>query len=167
VSLAHAAIGRPELVLVEDPFSGIPAALHGYLLEALERVAYERAALVHVPELELEGLARTFVERCERVLVLERGGLVADGKHADIQPTADGYWLTVTRHALRFLDALERRGVTARAVRADGIDDGVRSTQFAVKSAEGVGTSLLLEAALEADAPVRELTPQRAARGGA
>jgi ABC-2 type transport system ATP-binding protein len=80
VQLAAALVHRPEVLVLDEPFSGLDPVGVDVLSEILRRQAEEGAPVVFSShQLEL-------VERlCESVVMIDRGRIVASGRIADLR----------------------------------------------------------------------------------
>lgn len=78
VGIAQAIIHDPELVILDEPISGLDPVQIVEMRDVLERLREERTVLVssHI----LSEISQT----CDRVLVLHEGRLVADGTEAEL-----------------------------------------------------------------------------------
>jgi ABC-type multidrug transport system ATPase subunit len=93
VALARALAGRPELLLLDEPFTALDAAGRGQLAEVLVKERGRGAAIL-LSSHDFEVL----VQICDRVVVLERGNLArtaelgADGDRAAFRRQASAVW---------------------------------------------------------------------------
>jgi phosphonate transport system ATP-binding protein len=80
VAVARAILGKPELVLADEPVASVDARTAEDVLAALLRLNAKHGATVllslHQPDMALR--------LCPRILVLERGAIVYDGPHDGI-----------------------------------------------------------------------------------
>lgn len=90
VEIARALIGRPSMLLLDEPAAGLTGAERQELAALLRALARDGLTLIVVEhDLEfLEGVA-------ERLICLERGRIIADGTAADIRrdPAVIAAWL--------------------------------------------------------------------------
>jgi ABC-2 type transport system ATP-binding protein len=72
VSLARALLGRPDLLVLDEPTVGLDPVLRRDLWELFHRLAEEGATLLVSSHVMDEAA------RCDRLLLMREGGLVAD-----------------------------------------------------------------------------------------
>jgi ABC-2 type transport system ATP-binding protein len=154
--VALALLGEPELVALEEPFSGLEPSARTLLASVLERALHGRRALLSVAELpgsiEQDGLVQSSAE----LLFATEHGLSARGSYAELTASASHYSVVVSRHADALCARLAQAGYSVQPRRAaDGL--GMLITDRGAS-----GTTPLLEAALAVDAPIVELSPLRA-----
>jgi ABC-2 type transport system ATP-binding protein len=77
---AGALVGRPQLVLLDEPTLGLDPSGQQQLLELVSRIARERGAAVVLSTHQLDDVEQT----CDQVLILNRGRIVAEGSVADV-----------------------------------------------------------------------------------
>jgi len=80
VAVARALIAGPRLLLLDEPLAGLDDALKARALSLLRRVWRE----FEVPIVYVSHSAEEVSALCDRVLVLERGRLEAEGRPADV-----------------------------------------------------------------------------------
>jgi ABC-2 type transport system ATP-binding protein len=139
LGIARALIGEPAVVFLDEPTIGLDPAGQAQVLLTVERIAHERAVTV---VLSTHNLAEV-EDVCSRVLILNRGRVVADGTVAE-----------VTRRAAAPRCGRFRVPVDLRS-RALGVLTGVAGVHD-VRAAEGRAdwvTATLDEAAVVATAP--------------
>ena len=144
VQLAAALVGLPELLILDEPFSGLdPVAV-----DVMSQVLRERAE-AGVPTL-LSSHQLDIVERlCDRVVIIRAGRLVAGGSIDELQSTAHKRWRAVVS------SDLEPRSARAAADEALGglpdpvweVSPGPDSTAVIPVSAAGPTDQPLLAAA--------------------
>lgn len=88
VALARALLSSPELLLLDEPLTGLDEKLKARVIPYLKRVN----AAFSVPSLYVTHNPEEVLALCDEVLVLERGRLVSRGRPADVftvssQPT--------------------------------------------------------------------------------
>lgn len=117
LGLAQALLGEPRLLLLDEPTTGLDPALRLSFYETVQRLRSGGATVLlsshSLGELE---------QRADRVLIMHRGRLIADGTIADLRRLADlpvrirarvnGGWPA---------DALDGLPPGARASRSDGL----------------------------------------------
>jgi ABC-type multidrug transport system fused ATPase/permease subunit len=84
IALARALIKRPPILILDDATSALDAATEREVLDALRQLPFPCLLLMTTSRLAV-------VEAADRVLVLEQGRLVADGRHADLLETNQTY----------------------------------------------------------------------------
>jgi ABC-2 type transport system ATP-binding protein len=80
LGIARALVNEPQVLFLDEPTLGLDPAGQRQILSTIRRVAVERGATV----LLSTHLLAEVEEICSRVLVLNRGRLVADGTVADV-----------------------------------------------------------------------------------
>jgi ABC-2 type transport system ATP-binding protein len=80
LGIARALVNRPDVVFLDEPTLGLDPAGQRQMLETVRRIARERGATV----LLSTHLLAEVEETCSRVLILNRGRVVADGTVAEI-----------------------------------------------------------------------------------
>jgi hypothetical protein len=161
--LAHATLGAPRALAVENPFGAADHATQAYLAAALERATGGRPLLVSVQSAKPEGQERMLIERASS-LIVERGGRVALESALDdsIAPGAR-YSALVTRSGEAFARALSEAGI--RSVRAEVSNsvlgftprDPAGIARYLLELPSGKSPSDVVKAAHEASAPLVEL----------
>jgi ABC-type multidrug transport system ATPase subunit len=150
LGIAQALLGRPDLVVLDEPMNGLdPAGMHE-MRDLIREESRERGVTFFLSSHLLDDIERL----CDRVGILHRGRLVAEGRIEDLLSSA------VTGFRLR----CERPQEAARALRA-----ALPATEAALDGdgtihAKG-DTSVLASlhgALLAAGHPAVELTPVRA-----
>ena len=170
-SLATALVGRPELLILDEPTAGLDPSARRSLHELIRGLQGEGRTILlttHYTE-EAEKL-------CDRILMLRDGRLVADGSPLELVQGARGesrIWV----HVEGELDASPLLEVGARE---DGSEGGYRcfSTRAPARTIEVLGTALrhqgleledvYLDLMEDGGAPPEpELPPGRVGTGGA
>ena len=80
LGIARALVNRPDVVFLDEPTLGLDPAGQRQMLETVRRIARERGATV----LLSTHLLAEVEETCSRVLILNRGVVVAEGTVAEI-----------------------------------------------------------------------------------
>ncbi|SPT52674.1 Lipopolysaccharide export system ATP-binding protein LptB [Actinomyces bovis] len=92
VQLAAALVGSPELLVLDEPFSGLdPVAV-----DVMSEVLQERAA-AGVPTLFSSHQLDVVERLCDRVVIIRAGSLVADGTIEELQASAQQRWRVVVQ----------------------------------------------------------------------
>jgi ABC-2 type transport system ATP-binding protein len=157
LGIARALIGDPAVVFLDEPTLGLDPARQAQMLRMVEGIARERGVTVVLSTHALADVEAI----CSRVLILNRGRVVADGTVADVAR------LAAAPRRGRFRVPLDLRepavGVLARAagvedVRpADGRADWVSATldeDPAIEAAPRVRVDAAIRALAEAGIPV-------------
>jgi branched-chain amino acid transport system ATP-binding protein len=84
VELAVALVGEPRLLLMDEPTAGMAAAERGELMTLAAGIARERSIAVLFTEHDMD----VVFAHADRVLVLHRGQLIAQGKPAEVRASA-------------------------------------------------------------------------------
>jgi ABC-2 type transport system ATP-binding protein len=120
LGIARALVNDPAVVFLDEPTLGLDPAGQEQVLRVIERISREHAATVIVST----HLLAEVEEVCSRVLILNRGRLIADGTVADIARRA-----AAPRHALlrvsadareQALQALTEAGIPLVASELEG-----------------------------------------------
>ena len=94
VQLAAALVSDPELLILDEPFSGLdPVAV-----DVMSQVILERAA-AGVPTLFSSHQLDVVERLCDRVVIVRSGRLVADGTIPELQATETPRWRAVVEQA--------------------------------------------------------------------
>jgi ATP-binding cassette subfamily B protein len=101
LALARAVLGKPRLLVLDDPLSALDVHTEALVEEALERVLADTTAVLVVHRPSTVALA-------DRVALLENGRIAAIGTHSELLATVPGY-----REVLSAA-AEEEEGVPAR-----------------------------------------------------
>jgi branched-chain amino acid transport system ATP-binding protein len=80
VGVARASIGRPDLILMDEPAAGLGATERAELIALIRRTAAEGAAVLLVDH-DME----VVFEACDRIYVLDFGRLIAQGTPTQIE----------------------------------------------------------------------------------
>ena len=149
VQLAAALVSDPELLILDEPFSGLdPVAV-----DVMSQVIQERAA-AGVPTLFSSHQLDVVERLCNRVVIIRSGRLVADGTIPELQATEAPRWRVVVEQAAGS-DPVEAASLNLPAPAVE-LDDAGRL----VITAAGADEQELLSTAQRLGT-VRELTPVR------
>jgi ABC-type Fe3+/spermidine/putrescine transport system ATPase subunit len=77
VALARALIREPPVLVLDDPLSAVDARTEAAILEAIERQARKRTVILITHRVAA-------AQRCDQVIVLERGQVIERGSHAEL-----------------------------------------------------------------------------------
>ena len=149
VQLAAALVSDPELLILDEPFSGLdPVAV-----DVMSQVILERAA-AGVPTLFSSHQLDVVERLCDRVVIIRSGRLVADGTVPELQATEAPRWRVVVDQAAGS-PPVEAASLNLPAPTVE-LDDAGRL----VITAAGADEQALLSAAQRLGT-VRELGPVR------
>ena len=149
VQLAAALVSDPELLILDEPFSGLdPVAV-----DVMSQVLLERAA-AGVPTLFSSHQLDVVERLCDRVVIIRSGRLVADGTIPELQATETPRWRVVVEQAAGS-PPVEAASLNLPAPTVE-LDDAGRL----VITAAGADEQALLSAAQRLGT-VRELGPVR------
>ena len=85
VDLAIALIGRPRVVLLDEPCAGLVADESVRMLQHVRDLCKERGVAVLLVEHDVDGVFRT----CDQITVLNLGKVLASGEPAEVRKNAD------------------------------------------------------------------------------
>src|SRR5262245_33347076 len=150
LGIAQALLGRPDLVVLDEPMNGLdPAGMHE-MRDLIREENHERGVTFFLSSHLLDDIQRL----CDRIGILHRGALVAEGKIDDLLSSA------VTGFRIRCERPTEAVSVLARAL------PECQATADAEGLIRAKGDASVLprlhRALLDAGLPVEELTPVRA-----
>jgi ABC-type branched-subunit amino acid transport system ATPase component len=80
VEVARAVVGRPRLVLLDEPAAGLPEEETGHLGEVIQKIPVEFGALVILVDHDMSLVSSC----CETTAVVDFGKLIASGPTADV-----------------------------------------------------------------------------------
>jgi ATP-binding cassette subfamily B protein len=92
LALARAVLGRPRVLVLDDPLSALDVHTESLVEEALRRVLARTTALLVVHRPSTVALA-------DRVALLERGTITAVGTHSELLDTVPAYRSVLSQHA--------------------------------------------------------------------
>jgi ABC-2 type transport system ATP-binding protein len=93
VVLAQAMLGRPDLLVLDEPAAGLDPAQRGRLRDVLGRVGESATVLISTHQTE------DVAALCERVVVLDAGRILFDGTVDTMIAGATGrVWMAAERH---------------------------------------------------------------------
>lgn len=85
VDLAMALIGRPRVVLLDEPCAGLVADESVRMLQHVRDLCHERGVAALLVEHDVDGVFRT----CDRITVLNLGTVLATGEPAEVRANQD------------------------------------------------------------------------------
>jgi ABC-2 type transport system ATP-binding protein len=84
VGLAHAMIHDPEIIILDEPTSGLDPNQIVEIRNLIKRIGKEKTVILSTHILsEVEAT-------CDRVIIIDRGNIVADGRTAELKSSASG-----------------------------------------------------------------------------
>jgi ATP-binding cassette subfamily B protein len=92
LALARAVLGRPGVLVLDDPLSALDVHTESLVEEALRRVLSSTTALLVVHRPSTVALA-------DRVALLEHGTIAAIGTHSELMETVPSYRAVLSQHA--------------------------------------------------------------------
>jgi ATP-binding cassette subfamily B protein len=92
LALARAVLGRPSVLVLDDPLSALDVHTESLVEEALRRVLARTTALLVVHRPSTVALA-------DRVALLENGTIAAVGTHSELMATVASYRAVLSQHA--------------------------------------------------------------------
>jgi ATP-binding cassette subfamily B protein len=98
IALARALLVEAPLMLLDDPISQVDMATGRRLIETLQGLQGERALLIATHRLSA-------IRRADRIIVLQRGRIVAAGNHDDL--VRDGGYYAETAQMQAVTEALD------------------------------------------------------------
>ena len=157
LGIARALIGDPAVVFLDEPTLGLDPAGQAQVLRMVERIARDRGVTVILSTHVLADVE----EVCSRVLILNRGRVVADGTVADVARRAAaprrGRFRVPVDLRERAVAVLSSAGGVENAAAADGRADWVTATldeDPAIPATPHVRVDAAMRALAEAGIPV-------------
>jgi ABC-type branched-subunit amino acid transport system ATPase component len=80
VEIARAVVGKPRVVLLDEPAAGLPDEETGHLAEVIKKIPSHMGALVILVDHDMSLVS----ECCQTTAVIDFGRLVASGPTADV-----------------------------------------------------------------------------------
>jgi ATP-binding cassette, subfamily B, multidrug efflux pump len=77
VALARALVARPKILVLDDPLSAVDAKTESALLDALDRHRKQDSLILITHRVSAAA-------RCDRVIVMDRGRVIEQGRHEDL-----------------------------------------------------------------------------------
>jgi ABC-type multidrug transport system ATPase subunit len=155
LSIAQALLGNPSVLAVEDPFIRLDERGTALIEQVVECAAQGRALVISASHAAVSGPCRAILDLADSVLVLESGTVVAQGSTQDVLIADPRYLVSVTKNGAQFVERLEKLGLSVQA----SLDGAANASRFLVRLPNANATRTILDAALEAEAPVLELRP--------
>lgn len=119
--IASALIAEPDLLIADEPTTALDVTVQAQILELLASIRDDTALLLITHDLGI------IAGHCERMLVIEQGGLVEEG------PTRQVFAAPQSRHMARLLEAaprLDRDGVRETVVGKTVLDVRAAAVSF-------------------------------------
>ena len=147
IKLAQALVHDPQLLLLDEPTSGMDPKGRQEILELIQHIAQQRRMSIILASHILMDVERT----CERVVIIHRGKVLEQGSVDDLRGSYSGaYSVRVEGDKEAFRKALERKKCAVQP-------DGVHFLDVALP--EGQETDLILKTADESGVQLRRLVP--------
>ena len=154
VALAAALIGRPDVLLLDEPTAGLDPNQVEQVRALVREVAKEHAVLVSTHVLsEVEAT-------CQRAIVLSKGKLVLEGNLDELRRPPEGEYVAVVRGPRTEVESAIALAVHPGRVDLESMDQ--ERTRLTGHGDEGAMNRLLM-ALLERGVKVEEAAPRRAA----
>jgi ABC-type Na+ transport system ATPase subunit NatA len=120
VALAHALLGSPKCLAIEEALLGLTTQDSLIFLETLAIARQGRALIVNVPHATPGSVERLLIDGCEEVLVHEHGAITYQGSPTQLQGQRGLFQLTIQGMGAAdggraVCDALQQRGVVVRS----------------------------------------------------
>ena len=84
ISIARAILVRPKILILDDSTSSVDVKTETLIQEALENVMQNRTSFIIAQRI-------SSVLKADKILVLERGNIVAEGQHQELMQTSEIY----------------------------------------------------------------------------
>jgi ABC-type Na+ transport system ATPase subunit NatA len=159
IGLAHVLIGGPQAILVERPFEALSDDHADGLAALLDEAGKGRKVAVVSSAPGTSGPERSYVERAEHVVVLAGSAVIASGPPGEVMGPSRRFVVWATREARAFEAVLGERGLARVVGRIGGTSAGGDAARLIVEVPEGAGPEVLVDAAVQARAPLVELLP--------
>ena len=156
VGIADALLGNPEVVIMDEPTIGLDPHQIQSIRELIKSLRGRMTVILssHIlPEIE---------RSCDRVVIINRGRVVAAGTHADLRAEflpEDRYCLRFSGEGSRLLEALKANGIAHEVARCDSLSDELREIELIVENGEAVGPAILEAAHATSGIGLRSLAP--------
>jgi ABC-type multidrug transport system ATPase subunit len=151
--IAQAALGSPEVLMLENPLSELDELGQGFVHQLLLRAAAGRGLLVSLPATPPFGAEHALLHGLEEVIVLAGGTLVAQGSPEAALSPARRFVVTVGRRGEELAERLSASGFSV----AETMERG--AFRLLVELPDGADSGVIIEAALGVEAPIFELLP--------
>jgi ABC-type multidrug transport system ATPase subunit len=120
VALAHALLGSPRCLAIEDALLGLTTQESRLFLETLRPLQHQCALIVNVAHATAGCVERMLVEHCDEVLILDRGAITLQGSPSQLTSVGMLFQMTITGAGIAeggqsLRAALQERGVVVRS----------------------------------------------------
>jgi ABC-2 type transport system ATP-binding protein len=157
LGIAQALVGGPRLLLLDEPTSALDPAGRRIVRDLLEELRRRGVSVLLNTHLLSE------VERvCDRVAIIDRGQLLAEGRPGDLARPG-GVEVDTANGTQRYLDAA-REDVPALVERLVAEGERIYEVRLVRSSLEDAYMAAIEKAALPAPAPVPDAGPPRGGR---
>ncbi|MFT5433533.1 MAG: ABC-2 type transport system ATP-binding protein [Myxococcota bacterium] len=149
VKLAQALVHDPKLVFLDEPTAGLDPAGREEMLDLVRKTHREFGISILFSSHLMSDVERT----CDRIIVLQGGRLIQEGKVSDFTSETESVFVEVDSNHEQLVAELEQRGVA--------VTSGAGGLHI-----EGADTSVydhIRDALVAAQAPLRRMAPQRRA----
>jgi ABC-type multidrug transport system fused ATPase/permease subunit len=85
VAIARAILRDPRILILDEPTSALDAKSEKYITESLEKLMEGRTTLIIAHRLST-------VKKADKILVLDKGKIVEEGKHEELMKIKDGIY---------------------------------------------------------------------------
>jgi ABC-type sulfate/molybdate transport systems ATPase subunit len=162
VALAHALLGSPRTLALEEPFLGLTTQDSNVVLEAIEVARGNCQLIVAVSHADPGSVERLLIDRCAEVLVLRNGALTLQGPPTRLGDGAGLFAVTLAGDAGHLREALASAGVLVRSFsplspEAAGAFSGQSVGRLVVELPPGQSTLPLFAAAKSSGTTLLEL----------
>jgi ABC-type multidrug transport system ATPase subunit len=157
--IALAGIESPPVLAIQDPFAGLyDEPSRQFLAAVMERARAGRSLLLSSSAPPQTGVEHALLAASDQALSYDAGTPVAVGTFADLTAPGDHYLVSVTEHGSEFAERLSTAGIEAKPINPGALAP-LGTARLLVKLTEPGATRALIDAALEAGAPIIELRP--------
>ncbi len=88
IALARALLSEPRVLIMDDPLSAVDAKTEARILDALEEAGKDRTMILVTHRVAA-------AERCDRIIVLDQGRVVEEGRHEELLAKPDGVYASL------------------------------------------------------------------------
>jgi ABC-type multidrug transport system ATPase subunit len=157
VELAHALLGKPEILALENPLWGLEGEDRERFAKAVAIVRAERKTLVSVANLSGDTWDQGLVQGAEEIFILHEGLLTWQGSPAAFARSQRLYVMTLAGKLDPVVSELGRRGVVVRSSVPTSAIATLAEGRLVVELPADLSTRALLEAAQAGAATLLEL----------
>lgn len=140
VGIADALLGNPEVIIMDEPTIGLDPHQIQSIRELINRLRGRMTVILssHIlPEIE---------RSCDRVVIINRGRVVAAGTHAALREEflpGDRYCLRFSGEKARVLEALKAKGIESEVVRCESLGEALQELQLVANHARVEGPAIM------------------------